>query len=221
MIVAGPEGFQKNAYRKFNIKSTSLTPGDDYAMMREVLTRRFSRLIKAESEYALDDGEVPGDTANENRRIAGTRPDLVLIDGGQGHLTAALETFADLGLGDIAVAAIAKGPDRNAGRERLYLPDRPPIVLGQRSATQYFLQRIRDEAHRFAIGSHRARRSKNLGRSVLDEIAGVGPRRKRALLNRFGSSRGVEAAALADLESVEGVSKTVAKRIYDHFRAEG
>ena len=223
MIVAGPEGFRRNAYRKFNIKSQSLTPGDDYAMMREVLTRRFSRLIKAEAEEAgeSEDGggesQTQGQATGENRRVAGERPDLVMIDGGPGHLTAALEVFAELGIDDIALTAIAKGPDRNAGREHLYLAGRPPIVPSQRGATLYFLQRLRDEAHRFAIGTHRARRGKELIRSALDEIAGVGPRRKRALLNHFGSARGVEQAALADLESIAGVSKAVARRIYDFF----
>jgi len=209
MVAAGPEGFLKNAYRKFNIRSDKLTPGDDYAMMREVLSRRFSRLLRAESA-----GEEADD---DNARIAGERPDLVLIDGGPGQLAVALDVFAELGVSDVALAAIAKGADRNAGRERVYLPGRAPILLGRRSAAYYYLQRLRDEAHRFAIGTHRRRRAKELGRSRLDEVPGIGPRRKRALLNRFGSTRGVENAALADLESVEGISTVVAKRIYDHF----
>ncbi|MDP6706007.1 MAG: excinuclease ABC subunit UvrC [Alphaproteobacteria bacterium] len=221
MVVAGPEGFQRNAYRKFNIKSQTLAPGDDYAMLREVLNRRFSRLVKAEAEAAdADDAAPEAQAASENRRIAGERPDLVMIDGGPGHLTAALEVFAELGIDDIPLTAIAKGPDRNAGREHLYLPGRPALVPNQRGATLYFLQRLRDEAHRFAIGTHRARRAKDLGRSTLDEIPGVGPRRKRALLNHFGSARGVEQAALADLESIAGVSKAVARRIYDYFHPE-
>ena len=217
MIVAGPEGFLKKAYRKFNIRSESLTPGDDYAMLREVLTRRFSRLVKVEAET-----EAVALASGEDRRIAGERPDLVLIDGGRGHLGVALEVFAEIGIDDIALAAIAKGPDRNAGLEQLYLggangASATPLSFGPRSATLYYLQRLRDEAHRFAIGTHRARRGKGLGRSALDEITGVGPRRKRALLNHFGSTRGIEAAALADLEGIEGVSKTVARRIYDYF----
>ena len=208
MIVAGPEGFIKNAYRKFTIRSTAAvedaaTAGDDYAMMREVLGRRFSRLIK----------EDPG-------RAGEGWPDLVLIDGGAGQLGEARRVFADLGVADLAVAAIAKGPERNAGRERIYLSDRPPIALGARDPLLYFLQRLRDEAHRFAIGTHRARRAKARARSTLDEIPGVGPRRKKALLHRFGSARGVSQAGLADLETVDGISSTVARAIHDHFHAD-
>jgi excinuclease ABC subunit C len=211
MVAAGPEGFLKNAYRKFNIRSTSLTPGDDFAMMREVLTRRFARLLEAES----------GGGDEESARIAGERPDLVLIDGGQGQLSAAQEVMAELGLADLPLAAIAKGPDRNAGRERIFLPGREPLSLDERSPVLYFLQRLRDEAHRFAIGTHRLRRAKGMTRSALDEIEGIGPSRKRALLQHFGSARGVGRAALADLEQVDGVSRAVAKRIYDHFHPEG
>ena len=217
MIVAGPEGLLKNAYRKFNIRSDSLTPGDDYAMMREVLQRRFARLLRAESAADDEDEEI----AAADRRVAGERPDLVLVDGGAGQLSAALEVFADLGITGIAVAAIAKGPDRNAGRERLFLPDKPPFSLDPRSPVLYYLQRLRDEAHRFAIGTHRARRGKSVGKSALDEIEGIGPGRKRALLNHFGSARGVERAALADLENVAGISKTVARRVYDFFHPDG
>jgi len=211
MVVAGPEGFQKNAYRKFNIRSATLTPGDDFAMMREVLTRRFARLLEAET----------GEGDAENARIAGERPDLVLIDGGQGQLSAAQEVMAELGLSDLPLAAIAKGPDRNAGRERIFLPGREPIALDERSPLLYFFQRLRDEAHRFAIGTHRLRRAKGMTRSALDEIEGIGPARKRALLQHFGSARGVGRAALADLEQVDGVSSAVARRIYDHFHPEG
>ena len=213
LIVAGPEGFIKNAYRKFTIRSTKAAPepeaqdpaaaGDDYAMMREVLTRRFSRLIK----------EDPG-------RAGESWPDLVLIDGGLGQLGEARRVFADLGIADLAVAAIAKGPERNAGRERIFLPDRPPISLGARDPLLYFLQRLRDEAHRFAIGTHRARRAKARATSALDQIPGVGPRRKKALLHRFGSARGVSQAGLADLETVDGISSTVARAIHDHFHAD-
>jgi excinuclease ABC subunit C len=203
MIVAGPGGFVRNAYRKFTIKGVvdgSITPGDDYAMMREVLTRRFTRLLKEAS--GRDD---------ENW------PDLIIIDGGQGHLTVASDVFADLGVSDVALLAIAKGPDRNAGRERLFLPGKPPISLDGRDSVLYFLQRLRDEAHRFAIGTHRARRAKAAGASPLDEVAGVGATRKKALLHHFGSARGVAQAGLADLEGVDGISTTVAQVIYDHF----
>lgn len=223
MVVAGPEGLIKNAYRKFNIKGTGMsgkgdaeaqpegpltgggiTPGDDYGMLREVLNRRFSRVLK----------EDPS-------RGRGTWPDLVLIDGGAGQLSVALDVFADLGIDDIAVAAIAKGPDRNAGRERIHLPGQRPILLQPQDPVLYFLQRLRDEAHRFAIGSHRARRSRAIGQSTLDEIPGIGPRRKRALLHHFGSAAGVGRAGLADLEAVEGISRTVAKKIYQHFHEDG
>jgi excinuclease ABC subunit C len=215
MVVAGPEGPIKGAYRKFNIKgsaegggSEGFAPGDDYAMMREVLTRRFTRLNKEDP-----DGE------------GGQWPDLVLLDGGAGQLSGALATFADLGVtvgeGGIGVAAIAKGPERDAGRERIHLPDRQPFLVPPNSPVSYFLQRLRDEAHRFAIGSHRARRAKALVRSELDQIAGIGAKRKRALLHRFGSPKGVAEAGLADLETVQGISKTVAKTIYDHFHGGG
>ncbi len=207
MIVAGPDGFVKNGYRKFNIKSSKLTPGDDYAMMREVLTRRFSRLLRSADE----------DANGENSRIAGEWPDLVLIDGGKGQLSAALDVMNELGITSVAVAAVSKGPDRNAGREQIHLPDRAPMLPAQRSAVLYFIQRLRDEAHRFAIGTHRKRRAKGVGASVLDEIEGIGPRRKRALLNHFGSAREVERAALSDLQALDGISGSVAKKIYDFF----
>ncbi len=217
MIVSGPEGVQKNAYRKFNIKDKELTPGDDYGMMREVLHRRFSRLLKAQDTAV---GKAHEAAHDDDVRIAGEWPDLVLIDGGLGHLTAAREVFADLGITGVALAAIAKGRDRNAGLERIFLPNRSEISLQPRSPVLYFLQRLRDEAHRFAIGTHRARRAKRLDHSALDSIPGVGPGRKRALLNRFGSTRAVETAGLTDLESVEGISKSVAQKIYDFFRPE-
>ncbi|MEQ9643186.1 MAG: excinuclease ABC subunit UvrC [Alphaproteobacteria bacterium] len=212
MIVAGPDGFMKSAYRKFNIKDGELEPGDDYGMMREVLRRRFTRLIKAR--------EAEGD--DENARVAGAWPDLVLIDGGRGQLNAVREVFDDLGIAEeVSVASIAKGPDRNAGREHLYLPDAAPVMLEPRSPVLYFLQRLRDEAHRFAIGTHRARRAKGITKSALDQIAGVGPRRKRLLMNHFGSARAVEQAALADLQQVPGISATVAQKVYDFFHADG
>jgi len=201
MIVAGPEGFQKGQYRKFNIKSTELTPGDDYAMMAEVLRRRFSRLVKEEEA-----GEPS------------PRPDLVLVDGGQGQLDAALSVLADLGLDDIAVVGVAKGPDRDAGLERFFMPGRPPFMLEPKSPVLYHLQRLRDEAHRFAIGAHRTRRSAQMKANPLDEIEGVGPARKRALLHAFGSARGVSRAAVVDLAKVEGVSEALAERIYGYFR---
>ncbi|HEX6980455.1 MAG TPA: excinuclease ABC subunit UvrC [Alphaproteobacteria bacterium] len=207
MIVAGPEGFIKNAYRKFNIRTAAgpdnpegITPGDDYGMMREVLTRRFGRALK----------EDPG-------RTGGTWPDLVLIDGGQGQLNAAQQAMADLGISDIPVVAIAKGPDRDAGRERFFMAGRPPFQLEPRDPVLYFLQRLRDEAHRFAIGGHRARRARTMVRSPLDEIAGIGPSRKKALLLHFGSAKAVSRAGLADLENVPGINRAVARKIYDHF----
>ncbi|HEX2558909.1 excinuclease ABC subunit UvrC, partial [Phenylobacterium sp.] len=201
MIVAGPEGFQKSQYRKFNIKSTELTPGDDFGMMREVLRRRFSRLVKEEEA-----GE------------AAPRPDLVLIDGGAGQLSAALEIMADLGVDDIPVVGVAKGPDRDAGLERFFIPGKDPFMLEPKSPVLYYLQRLRDEAHRFAIGSHRTRRSMDMKKNPLDEIEGVGPGRKRALLHAFGSARGVSRASVEDLAKVEGVSQQLAQRIYDFFR---
>jgi excinuclease ABC subunit C len=172
-------------------------------MMREVLSRRFARAIK-----------------EDPTREKGTWPDLVLIDGGAGQLSSAQQVLADLGITDIPLAAIAKGPDRDAGRERFFRPGREPFSLDSKDPVLYYLQRLRDEAHRFAIGTHRAKRAKAIGVSPLDEIPGIGARRKRALLHHFGSSRGVARAGLADLERVEGISKAVAQRIYDHFHAE-
>ena len=247
MIVAGPEGFMKNQYRKFAIRPTTqsaatqspapaeapaelrpsgevradeaaseieraavatddasikteIQPGDDYAMMRQVLTRRFSRAIREDPE-----------------RQSGTWPDLVLIDGGLGQLSAALDVFRELGLDDVPVAAIAKGPDRNAGRERFFLPGRQPFLLDPKNPVLYFLQRLRDEAHRFVIGAHRAKRSALIGKSELDQIAGIGAKRKKALLLHFGSARAVARAGLSDLCAVEGINETVAKKVYDHF----
>ncbi len=204
MIVAGPDGFMKSAYRKFNIRDTSIAPGDDFAMMREVLTRRFARLLK-------DDAE----------RDSTSWPDLVLIDGGKGQLAIASEVLTELGITDVPLVAISKGPDRNAGREQFHLPGRDPVMLEPRHPVLYFLQRLRDEAHRFAIGTHRDRRSKAIQKSALDEIAGIGAARKKALLMRFGSARGVQEAGLADLETVDGINTKVARRIYDHFHGGG
>ena len=199
MVVAGPEGFRKQAYRKFSIKS-ALTPGDDFAMMREVLTRRFARALK--EEEAGEETEWP---------------DLVLVDGGLGQLTAAQAILDELGIEDVLLVAISKGPDRDAGREWFHRTGHPPFQLPPRDPVLYFLQRLRDEAHRFAITTHRAGRSKALVTSELDEIPGIGPGRKRALLNHFGSARGVKQAGLPDLEATPGVSKAIAKLVYAHF----
>jgi excinuclease ABC subunit C len=202
-IVAGPEGFEKAQYRKFNIKSADLTPGDDYAMMREVLTRRFARMIKEED----DSTDAP----------RWQRPDLVLIDGGPGQLSIACQVFADLGVEDVALVGISKGPDRDAGREHFYQPGKDPFRLDTKSPVLYYLQRLRDEAHRFVIGGHRKKRSAAIGANPLDEIAGVGATRKRALLQHFGSAKAVAAANLTDLSSVPGVNATLAKKIFDFF----
>ena len=201
MIVAGPDGFMKGQYRKFNIRSTELTPGDDYAMMKEVLTRRFARLQKEAEE---------GDESN--------RPDLILVDGGQGQLDVAVAVMADLGVDDIAVVGVAKGPDRDAGLERFFMPGRVPFMLEPKDPVLYYLQRLRDEAHRFAIGAHRTRRKIDLTKNPLDEIDGVGPGRKRALLHAFGSARGVSRASVEDLLKVEGVNRPLAERVYGFFR---
>ena len=200
MIVAGPEGFIKSAYRKFGIRGP-ITPGDDFAMMREMLQRRFSRALKEQAE---------GAPATE-------WPDLLLIDGGAGQLSAVRDVLADLGVQDVKVVAIAKGPDRDAGREWLHADGQEPFQLPPRDPVLYFLQRLRDEAHRFAITTHRAGRSKAVIQSELEEIEGIGPSRKRALLNHFGSARGVKMAGLADLEATPGVSRESARRVYAHF----
>jgi excinuclease ABC subunit C len=210
MIVAGQDGFMKSQYRKFNIKDETITPGDDYGMMREVLTRRFARLLK-ETEKGED-----GKPSQE----ASAWPDLVLIDGGQGQLSVVEEVFIELGIDNVSLVCIAKGPERDAGLEKFHMPGRPPFMIDPKSPVLYYLQRLRDEAHRFAIGSHRARRKKSMGTSPLDGISGIGGKRKRALLNHFGSARAVSNAALADLEAVEGISSSIAQRIFDHFREE-
>jgi len=218
MIVAGPEGFRRNAYRKFRIRGQALpgidfvpvtggddpapiTGGDDFAMMREVLTRRFARSLREEEQGAEPEW-----------------PDLVLIDGGQGQLSAAQEIFDELGLDDIKLVAISKGPDRDAGREWFHQTGEKPFQLPPRDSTLYYLQRLRDEAHRFVIGTHRAARSKTLTGSELDEVPGIGPSRKRALLNHFGSPRAVKQAGLSDLESTPGINKAVAKLVYQYFQ---
>ena len=202
MIVAGPDGFAKAQYRKFNIRAQDLVPGDDYGMMREVLSRRFARMVKEEEA---------GESA--------ARPDLVLIAGGAGQLAVAMEVMADLGVDDIPVVGVAKGPDRDAGLERFFMPGKTPFMLEPKSPALYYLQRLRDEAHRFAIGTHRARRTAEMKKNPLDEIEGVGPGRKKALLHAFGSARGVSRASTADLAKVEGVSAPLAQRIYDFFHS--
>jgi excinuclease ABC subunit C len=276
MIVAGPEGFQKNQYRKFNIRSSELTPGDDFGMMREMLERRFKRLMAeaprvgtseplapVPSPLAREGGEPrsgePGegstsmDDANPSPALTrlspplghphpqGERgseqaamdenqfppnddndgdspwPDLVMIDGGQGQLNAARETLATLGVTDLPLIGVAKGPDRDAGNETFYRPDKPPIRLPPRDPLLYFIQRLRDEAHRFAIGSHRTRRKKDIREAGLQEIPGIGPTRKRALLHHFGTLKAIERASLADLAQVPGINDETARKIHDFF----
>ncbi|MDB5626158.1 MAG: Excinuclease subunit [Tardiphaga sp.] len=209
MIVAGPDGFIKNQYRKFNIKSEGLTRGDDYGMMREVLERRFKRLLTppadGEPVKRSDDDAVP------------QWPDLVIIDGGRGQLNAAREIFDALGLKEVGLVAVAKGPDRDAGRETLFLPDKPAIKLEPRDPVLYFIQRLRDEAHRFVIGSHRTLRKKDIREAGLQEIPGIGPSRKRALLHHFGTLKAIERASPTDLGKVPGISAESAKKIFDFF----
>jgi excinuclease ABC subunit C len=213
MVVAGPDGFIKNQYRKFNIKSEGLTPGDDYAMMREVLQRRFKRLLApaAEGDAAKAKGE--DDSFPQ-------WPDLVIIDGGRGQLNAAREIFDSLGLNDVSLLAVAKGPDRDAGRETLFMPDKEPIKLEPRDPVLYFIQRLRDEAHRFVIGSHRKLRKKDIREAGLQEIPGIGPSRKRALLHHFGTLKEIERASIADLGKVPGVSAESARKIFEFFHAQ-
>jgi excinuclease ABC subunit C len=233
MIVAGPDGFVKNQYRKFNIRAGALTPGDDYGMMRQVMRRRFEKLVRADAADApiseemrtgdaqIAQGGVDFSKLDDDRTADekfGQWPDLVLIDGGEGQLAAAEEVLKDFGLfGKIPIVGVAKGVDRDAGRERFFMPGRQPFRLDEKSPVLYYLQRLRDEAHRFAIGAHRQKRKIEMGKNPLDEVGGVGPARKKALLARFGSARGVARAALAELEEVEGVSKQLARRIHDHF----
>ena len=206
MVVAGPEGFMKNQYRKFNIRSENLTPGDDYGMMREVLQRRFKRLLSTSAADAPPkDDDVP------------QWPDLVIIDGGLGQLNAVRGIFDELGVTGVSLMSVAKGPDRDAGRETLFLPDRPAIKLEPRDPVLYFIQRLRDEAHRFVIGSHRKLRKKDIREAGLQEIPGIGPARKRALLHHFGTLKEIERASLADLGKVPGVSAESARRIHDFF----
>ncbi|MBI1188180.1 MAG: excinuclease ABC subunit UvrC [Alphaproteobacteria bacterium] len=239
MIVAGPDGFEKNQYRKFNIKSADLTPGDDYAMMREVLRRRFARLAPPtpspqgggeDDPYQDDragrvaDGGVDFSKAKDEEpdQKFGRWPDLVLIDGGEGQLAAAHDALREAGLaGRILLVGVAKGVERDAGRERFFIRGRAPFRLEERSPVLYYLQRLRDEAHRYAIGAHRQKRKADMTKNPLDDIGGVGPARKRALLARFGSARGVARANLAELLEVEGVNDSLARRIYGFFRDGG
>ncbi len=204
MIVAGPEGFAKNQYRKFNIRDESLTPGDDFGMMKEVLTRRFKRLLK-------EDPDRRGDSW----------PDLLVIDGGAGQVSAVAGIMADLGVSDIPMVGVAKGVDRDAGKEEFHRTGQRPFALRHNDPVLYFVQRMRDEAHRFAIGTHRAKRAKSSMKNPLDEIPGVGASRKRALLAHFGSAKAVSRAGLADLKAVEGISGTLAETVYDFFHERG
>lgn len=201
MIVAGPEGFMKNQYRKFNIKDEDITPGDDFGMMKEVLTRRFKRLLKEDPD-----------------RERGMWPDLLLIDGGAGQVSAVREIMQKYGVGDIPMVGVAKGEDRDAGKEEFYRTGQRPFALRHNDPVLYFIQRMRDEVHRFAIGTHRAKRSKAIGATPLDDIAGVGAARKRAMLAHFGSAKAVARANLADLEAVNGVSKALAQKVFDYFQ---
>ncbi|MES0200423.1 excinuclease ABC subunit UvrC [Mesorhizobium sp. M0011] len=220
MVVAGPEGFVKNQYRKFNIRSTEITPGDDFGMMREVMERRFSRLLKEHGDVPAGDA-VDGSADDMEDDISGSFPawpDVILIDGGQGQMTAVRKILSDLGIEDRVVAiGIAKGQDRDAGRERFFVKGRDSFSLPVRDPVLYFVQRLRDEVHRFAIGSHRARRKKEMVKSPLDEISGIGPGRKRALLLAFGTAKAVSRAAVEDLRKVDGISEQVAKLVYNHF----
>jgi excinuclease ABC subunit C len=213
MIVAGPDGFLKNQYRKFNIRSEGLTPGDDYGMMREVLERRFKRLMSEARPQAAE-----GAAEQENDSVP-QWPDLVIIDGGLGQLNAAREALAAVGVTNVSLLGVAKGPDRDAGRETLFLPDRPAIKLEPRDPVLYFIQRLRDEAHRFVIGSHRKLRKKDIREAGLQEIPGIGPSRKRALLHHFGTLKEIERASIADLGKVPGISAESARRIFEFFHA--
>jgi excinuclease ABC subunit C len=204
MIVAGPDGFIKGQYRKFNIKGESITPGDDFGMMKEVLTRRFERLLKEDPD-----------------REAGTWPDLLLIDGGAGQVSAVAEIMTELGVDDIVMIGVAKGVDRDAGKEEFYRPGGRPFALRHNDPVLYFVQRLRDEAHRFAIGTHRAKRAKAVSATPLDDVPGVGATRKRALLAHFGSAKAVSRAGLADLKAVPGISETMAQSICDFFHTKG
>ena len=204
MIVAGPDGFAKNSYRKFNIKGDSLTPGDDFGMMKEVLTRRFKRLLKEDPD-----------------RENGHWPDLLLIDGGAGQVSAVAEIMREFGVEDIPMVGVAKGVDRDQGKEEFHRVGARAFALRRNDPVLYFIQRMRDEAHRFAIGTHRAKRAKSVGATPLDDVPGVGATRKRALLAHFGSAKAVSRANLADLKAVDGVSDALAETIYGFFHEGG
>ncbi len=221
MIVAGAEGFAKNQYRKFNIRSTDITPGDDYGMMREVMQRRFSRLIKENGlPGSADAPDI--DTPETDAAEMPAWPDVLLIDGGQGQLAAVTQVLEELGIAGLVTAiGVAKGVDRDAGRERFFMAGRNPFSLPVRDPVLYFIQRLRDEAHRFAIGSHRARRKKEMVKNPLDEIGGIGPGRKRALLHHFGTAKAVSRAGIEDLTAVDGISEAIARQIYNHFHENG
>jgi excinuclease ABC subunit C len=200
MVVAGPEGMEKNEYRKFNIKNEKLIPGDDVGMMKEVITRRFKRLIVEDQDRSL-----------------GKWPDLILIDGGAGQISAVSETMKSMGILEIPLVGVAKGMDRDQGKEEFYKPGEPKFALKRNDPVLYFIQRMRDEAHRFAIGAHRAKRSKQVTANPLDGISGIGSKRKKALLSHFGSGKAVKRASLADLKVVDGISKAMAEKIYGYF----
>jgi excinuclease ABC subunit C len=224
MIVAGADGFMKSHYRTFNIKGEELTPGDDYGMMREVLRRRFTRLLKEENAASAADVEqetalLDQDAEPEETEFAAfpQKPDLIVIDGGLGQFETAHKIFDELGVKGVTIVSIAKGQDRNAGRETFFIEGREPFRLSPRDPALYFIQRLRDEAHRFAIGTHRAKRKKEFTKSPLDEIAGIGPARKRALLHAFGTAKAISRAALSDLEKVPGINAATAKLVYDFF----
>ncbi|RYG90471.1 excinuclease ABC subunit UvrC [Loktanella sp. IMCC34160] len=204
MIVAGPDGFEKGQYRKFNIKGDSITPGDDFGMMKEVLTRRFQRLLKEDPD-----------------RTGGTWPDLLLIDGGAGQVSAVQEIMDELGVEDVPMIGVAKGVDRDHGKEEFHRPGERPFALQRNDPVLYFVQRMRDEAHRFAIGTHRAKRAKAVGATPLDDVPGVGATRKRALLQHFGSAKAVSRANLSDLKAVDGISDSMAETIYNYFHEAG
>jgi excinuclease ABC subunit C len=227
MIVAGVNGFMKQHYRTFNMKSEDLKPGDDYGMMREMLHRRFARLVKEEPRNPVGDtgaerdpaeivAVLPAATADDSFPVW---PDLVLIDGGAGQLQAARQALAEIGVGDddVTLIGIAKGRDRDAGRETFFKPSQPAFKLPPRDPALYFVQRLRDEAHRFAIGAHRAKRKRELVKNPLDEITGIGPTRKRALLHHFGTVKAIQRAGLEDLIRAPGVNAATARAIYDFF----
>ena len=200
MVVAGPEGMEKNEYRKFNIKNEKIIPGDDVGMMKEVITRRFKRLI-----------------VEDPNRSLGKWPDLMFIDGGAGQISAVSEVMKSMGISEIPLVGVAKGMDRDQGKEEFYKPGKPKFALKRNDPVLYFIQRMRDEAHRFAIGTHRAKRAKKIVSSPLDGISGIGSKRKKALLSHFGSGKAVKRASLADLRVVDGISKAMAEKIYGYF----